>query len=66
VSALKCGRCAFVSGAMSFASPPPAGIHTRSVMMSFGLISSLMTARCSRGARTATIRAPVGEYAISS
>ena len=54
-SLLKCGRSAFVSGAISVAAPP-AGIHTRSVMMSFGLISSFTMARCSRGATRATMR----------
>jgi hypothetical protein len=35
-------------------------------MMSGRASSSFSSARCSRGARSATIRVPFGEYAISS
>jgi len=55
-----------VSDVMNVASPPVPGIDTRSVMTRAGLISSLTSARCSRGARCATMREPVGEYMMSS
>ncbi len=66
VSLVKCGRPALVIPVMKVGAPPVAGIQTRSVITSLGLISSLTIARSVRGARAATIRDPVGEYMMSS
>ena len=63
---VKCGRPALVSDVMKVEAPPLAGIHTRSVITRFGLISSFTITRCVRAARAATMRVPVDEYMMSS